>query len=288
MYTCARVYQAVLAAKPAASLSDLCTLSLVIHRTGPAVVNSLLRARARAVWDQAKTRCASLLRKPGKHVAIHERLVLESMDADEAASLLSDVTVAQIGFDTSQTPSPLQLLGGAVVREKMKKHLGLAFVKIVGGQEVDDILALVDDDEEDRQKTFSAAAELGGRLAELGKIAERLCRLIADDGGRVLSVSSDLVESLASSDDEDEVAALILALVLYQRMFHPHDKGGWTMLGSSSLSSLGRSTTVGDPVLLLKKTLGNRVFEQGCFEGLEDARDVAVDLIVEIEKNRVQ
>jgi hypothetical protein len=28
--------------------------------------------------------------------------------------------------------------------------------------------------------------------------------------------------------------------------------------------------------------------EQGCFEGLEDARDVAVDLIVEIEKNRVQ
>ncbi|KAF8341905.1 hypothetical protein F5887DRAFT_1076283 [Amanita rubescens] len=246
LYTCARVYQAVLAAKPAASLSDLCTLSLVMHRTGPSVVNPLLRARARAIWNQAKTRCGSLLRKPGKHVAIHERLVLESMDADEAASLSSDVTVAQIGFDTSQAPSPLQLLGGAVIRERMKKHLGLAFVKI-----------------EDRQKTFSAAAELGGRLAELGKIAERLCRLIADDGGRVLSVSSDLVESLASNDDEDEVAALILALVLYQRMFHPHDKGEWTMLGSSSLSSLGRSTIVGDPVLLLKKTLGNRVFEQG-------------------------
>jgi hydrogenase maturation factor len=145
LYTLARVYQ--LAAKPAASLSDLCALSLVMYKAELSVLNPLLRARACAVWDQAETRCGSLLRKPGKHVSIHERLVLETMDTDEAASLLFE--------------------------------------------------------------------------------------------------------------------------------------GEWTMLGSSS--SLGQSKTVSNPVLLLKKTLGNCVFEQGCFESLEDARDVAVDLIVESE-----
>jgi hypothetical protein len=97
------------------------------------VVNVLFCTRARAVWDQAKTRCASLLRKPGKHVAVHERLVLESLDADEAADRLSDVTVAQIGLDMGQTrPSPLHILGGALVRDRMKKRLGSAFIKTVG------------------------------------------------------------------------------------------------------------------------------------------------------------
>jgi hypothetical protein len=209
-------------------------------------------------------------------VAVHERLVLENLDADEAADRLSDVTVAQIGLDMGHTrPSPLQILGGALVRDRMKKHLGSAFIKTVsvGDQEAGD-----DDEEEWRQRTFSAAAELGGRLADLGKMAERLCRLVADDSNRVITVSSELVESLvASSDEEDEVAALILALVLYQRVFpfHSRDKKEErrAMLGS------------GDPVFLLKKTLGNRVFEQGCAEGLEDARDIAVDHIVEIERN---
>ena len=213
------------------------------------------------------------MRKPGKHVAAHERLVLESLDADEAAGCISDVTIAQIGLDMGQTrPSPLQILGGALVRDRMKKHLGSAFIKTVG---VGDQEAGEDDEEEGRQKTLEAAAELGGRLADLGKVAERLCRLVADDNSRVITVSSELVESLvASSGDEDEVAALILALVLYQRVF-PHDKKSVckAMLGS------------GDPVFLLKKTLGNRVFEQGCAEGLEDARDVAVEHIVEIERN---
>ena len=105
-----------------------------------------------------------------------------------------------------------------------------------------------------------------GRPAGLGKIAERLCRLFTDDNSRVITVSSELVESLVTSSDEDEVAALILALVLYQRVFpfHSHDKKGErrSMLGT------------GDPDFLLKKTHGNRVFEQGCAEGIEDARAV--------------
>jgi hypothetical protein len=61
-------------------------------------------------------------------------------------------------------------------------------------------------------------------------MAERLCRLVADDSSRVIAVcSSELVESLvASSDEEDEVAGLILVLVLYQRVFpfHSRDKQG--------------------------------------------------------------
>lgn len=48
-------------------------------------------------------------------------------------------------------------------------------------------------------------------------MAERLCRLVATDSSRVIAVRSfELVESLvASSDEEDEVAGLILVLVLY-------------------------------------------------------------------------
>jgi hypothetical protein len=59
--------------------------------------------------------------------------MLESLDVDEAADRLSDVTVAQIGLDMGQTrPSPSHILGGALVRDRMKKHLGSAFVKTVG------------------------------------------------------------------------------------------------------------------------------------------------------------
>ncbi|KAK2465598.1 hypothetical protein APHAL10511_002490 [Amanita phalloides] len=283
LYTCARVYHAVLAGKPATTLGELCTLSLVMHKAGPSVVNNLLRARSRVVWDQAKTLCASLLCKPGKHVSVYERLVLESMDADEAANRISDVTVAQLGLDMSQSPSPLRILGGSAVRERMVKHLAFAFVRIVGQEEDDKVAPALAGEEEDREKTFLAAAELGGRLAELGRIAERLCRLIAEDSGRLITVSSDLVRSLASSDEDDDVRSLILALVLYQRVFYSHRKGQWTML--SPPPSPGRPT-VGDPVFFLKKTLGSRVFEEGCVDGLEDARDGAVDLIVEIERKR--
>ena len=281
LYTCVQVYRAVLAAKPVVTVGDLCTLSLVLHGAGPSVVNTLLRMRSRAVWDQAKMLCGLLLRKPGKHVSVYERLVLDSMDADEAASFLSDVTVGKVGLDTDQAPSPLQVLGEALVRDRMKKYLGSVFVKLVGGEEEDDKLVL-GSDEEDRQKTFLAAAELGGRLAELGKLSGRLCRLIADDCRRMVTVSPDLVESLASSDEDDKVASLILSLVLYQRVFHSHEKGQWMM--QSLPSSPGRP--IYDPVFLLKKTLGNRVFEEGCVEGLEDARDSAVDLIVKIERKR--
>lgn len=47
-------------------------------------------------------------------------------------------------------------------------------------------------------------------------MAERLCRLVAADSSRVIAVCSfELVESLVeSSDEEDEIAGLILVLVL--------------------------------------------------------------------------
>jgi hypothetical protein len=51
-----------------------------MDKAGLSVLNPLLGARARVVRDQAKTRRGSLLRKLGKHIAIHERLVLETMD----------------------------------------------------------------------------------------------------------------------------------------------------------------------------------------------------------------
>ena len=59
--------------------------------------------------------------------------------------------------------------------DRMKNHLGSAFIKTVGMGD-------------GRQKT---AAELGGRLADLGKMTEWPRWLVADDGGRVITVSSE-------------------------------------------------------------------------------------------------
>ncbi|KIL57564.1 hypothetical protein M378DRAFT_27930 [Amanita muscaria Koide BX008] len=289
LYTCFQVGRAVSATKSSPSLEDLCTFSLVLHGTSSFIMNALLRGRSRVMWDRAKVMCASLLRKPGKHVHMYERLVLDNIDVDEAATrLASNVIIpAQLGLDMDQEPSPLKVLGAIAVRDRMKKHLAAAFVKTAVA--VDKVVSDVNDnddndDEEERQKTFSAASELGGSLAQLGKIAERLCRLVADGRGQMVTVSSDLVESLANRDEQDEVSSLILALVLYQRVFHSHDKGQWTLL-SPPPSPGGRSSST-DPVFLLKKTLGSGVFDEECVQGLEDARDGAVDLIVEIERKR--
>ncbi|KIL57574.1 hypothetical protein M378DRAFT_16183 [Amanita muscaria Koide BX008] len=289
LYTCFQVGRAVSASKSSPSLEDLCTFSLVLHETGSFIVNALLRGSSRVMWDRAKVLCASLLRKPGKHVRMYERLVLDNIDVDEAATRLAGNVIipAQQGLDMDQEPSPLTVLGAIAVRDRMKKHLAAAFVKTATAD--DKIASDVNDnddndDEDERQKTFSAASELGGSLAQLGKIAERLCRLVADGRGQMVTVSSDLVESLANRDEQDEVSSLILALVLYQRVFHSHDKGQWTLL-SPPPSHGGRFAST-DPVFLLKKTLGSGVFDEECVQGLEDARDETVDLIVEIERKR--
>jgi hypothetical protein len=137
----------------------------------------------------------SLLRK---HVAVHGQ----------------DAGRLSIGLDMGQArPSPLQILGGTLIRDRMKNHLDSAFIKTI------DVCDQEDDEEEGQQRTFSAAAELGG-LADQGKMAEWLCRLVVDDSSRAIAVSSELVESLvANSDKEDEVAALILAFP-----FHSHER----------------------------------------------------------------
>ncbi|KAM6492553.1 hypothetical protein JOM56_012277 [Amanita muscaria] len=144
----------------------------------------------------------------------------------------------------------LKVLGVVVVRDRMKKHLAGAFVKIAITD--NKITSDLDDDGDERQRTFSAASELGGSLAQFSIIAERLC-------------------ILANRDEQDEVSPLILALVLYQRVFHSHDKGQWTLL-SLPPSPDDRSASI-DPVFLLKKTLGSGVLDEECVQGLEDARE---------------
>ncbi|KIL55821.1 hypothetical protein M378DRAFT_28488 [Amanita muscaria Koide BX008] len=171
--------------KSSPSLEDLCTFSLVLHGTGSSIVNALLRGRSRVMWDRAKVLCAALLRKPGNHVCMYERLVMDNIDVDEAATrLASNVIIpAQLSLDMDQEPSPLMVLGAIAVRDRMKRHLAAAFVKtaVADDKIVSDVNDNDDnDDEDERQKRFSAASELGGSLAQLGKIAERLCRLVAN------------------------------------------------------------------------------------------------------------
>ncbi|KAM6492549.1 hypothetical protein JOM56_012273 [Amanita muscaria] len=237
------------ASKSSPSLEDLCTFSLVLHGTGSSIVNALLRGRSRVMWGRAKVLCASLLRKPGKHVHMYERLVMDNIDVDEAATrLASNVIIPQLGLDMDQEPSPFKVLGAIAARDRMKKHLAAAFVKTAVADDmiVSDVNGNDDnDDEDERQQTFSAASELGGSLAQLGKIAERLCRLVADG-----------------------------------------TDGHWPVDAIESAAESWRALRYTDPVFLLKKTLGSGVFDEECVQGLEDARNGAVDLIVKIERKR--
>ncbi|KAF8632891.1 hypothetical protein AX17_004737 [Amanita inopinata Kibby_2008] len=282
LYTCAQVYRSAYA-KSAASLEDLCTLSLVVHNAGTSFVKTLLRSRSRMIWSQAKSICSSFQGKPGKRIAMYEHLVLDSMDVDEAAARLDNIVVENLGLDTDFAPTPMKVLGGMVVRDLIKKHLGAAFVKHVEGDQERLKLGLVGDEDEQREKAFLAAAELGGRLAELARIAERICRHVSAGNGHIIGADSYFIEDLVDIDEDDEIASLVLAFILQQQVFRSHQRGEWVL--PSPPPSPRHSAK--DPVFLLKRTLGHRVFEEGCVDGLDDARDNIVDRIVDIERKRL-
>jgi hypothetical protein len=232
------------------------------------VAGQLAKTKARAAWTNARAKA----QVKGGAVA-YERMVLEELSIDEAADRISHV-VADKEMDRH---SPLQLLGTALVKERVKKHLGLLFIGSIGNdaEDSENDTDKAKKEDTDRRNTIEAARELGGRVGELGRTLERVWKL-----GR-----NSLVEVRDTCDDEPgvdgEIQALLTALVLSRRVqdMSSTPKTGASVMFSGSMQKDRCDATI------LRRVLGSRVFEE--WDRLEDARDRAVDMVVELERKSV-
>jgi hypothetical protein len=225
-------------------VEHISTAALALYGAG-GVAGRLAKAKARSAWANARTKARV---KGG--AAIYEKMVLEELSIDEAVDRIAYVVAADgHGDEGTEHPSPLHLLGTAIVKERVKKHLGLLFIESTAKDTETDV------DVAERQETLEAARELGGRVGELGRTLERVWKL----GQNSLVDVQDVEDDVPGVDGE--IRALLNALVLFQEVFLNCDAGG---------------------AIVLRRALGNRVFEE--WDGLEDARDRAVDMVVELER----
>jgi hypothetical protein len=275
-----------------ASTSDLFTLALIIQ--------TLSHSKATSLWSHARR--AQLVRP-------YEKLVLETLNVGEAVERLAARSSAHTDGGKH---SPIAVLASMLVRERLKKHMVILFVKTVwssqrsGKGEVDWNEDMEVDDckeEEEKKVTIDAAQSLGGRTGELGEMLERVwktevCTL--EDVGCCGPEGKSYEEAEDDGDHllEGEIVSLLTALILYRRIFPT------SVLSGANSSAGGVSILLSPPPspsrknpglrLALRRTLGSKVFDftndfQGEDEGnlgmaLEDARDRVVDMLVSAER----
>lgn len=282
-----------------ASAADLSTLALALWPLG-----RFAHRHARSVWEAARARKGfSGVREGGVGVQVrpHERLVLESITLDEAITRLKSPAALQVKEAEWNRYSPIGVLACMLVKERVKHHLEIMFLKtVLPGEQCyeleDGAVATIhtaseDSEEEERRKTIEAARSLGGKMAELGDTLQRMWTMGVwelDD----ISIPSDDGESDDEEPDLDtEIRVLLNTLVLYRQIF-----------SSSILGSIQNGHSSGVSILLspppspirqdmklhyaLRRMLGSSVFDSENKLGgaMEDARDRLVDMLVECER----
>jgi hypothetical protein len=196
-------------------------------------------------------------------------MVLQKLSIHEAIDRIAFIVAADGDGDTgTDRPSPLHLLGTAIVKERVKKHLVSLFIGSIGTEDREIDIDRVE--KEERQETIEAAKELGGRVGELGRTLERVWKL----GRNSLVDVQDVQDDVPGVDGE--IHALLTALVLFQEVFTAPLKTGVPAMLSDAVQKDQRGAAI------LRRALGNRVFEE--WDCLEDARDRAVDMVVELER----
>lgn len=262
LYTRIQIYQHI-SSYSGVSTQDLSTAALVLYGA-PSALGGITRIKARSIWKAATAKGGA---------TSYEKMVLEGMSVDEAFERLGKEITQQ------DIKPPIQILAGALVKERVRKHLGLLFVGSVRTSAEEERDADDKDQSEqdvlERRTIIEAARELGGPVGELGRTLERVWKLGADCQVDVEDAKDE------ESGVNGEIKALLAALVLYRRLFPSVGNGASALL--SPPPSPGREDT--SEVGMLRRALGSRAFEES--NALEDARDRAVDMVVELERRSV-
>ncbi|KDQ60146.1 hypothetical protein JAAARDRAFT_597090 [Jaapia argillacea MUCL 33604] len=279
-YCCMRLRTSYFSASP----SDLVTLSLIIR--------PLSKATATELWNRAlKT----------QSMRPYERMVLKNLTVDDAVALLASASRTKKGGVGKQ--SPLRLLAVTIIQDKLRKHAALLFIRtVLRNDERCSHMGHTPEEEnqreEERREVIEGAKSIGGRIGELAEVLDR----VWESG--VCDVDQ-LVEETAMEVDESEkaIGCLLRSTILYRQIFPSYLAGSQGISESVSLMlspppSPSRKNTVVHAAL--RRTLGSPAFDYGEVgregeggEGqeeeklamlLEDARDQAVDMIVELER----
>ncbi|KAH7920660.1 hypothetical protein BV22DRAFT_1198760 [Leucogyrophana mollusca] len=271
--------------------SNLCTSAFLVR----SLPLPLAQARSTTLWNLARAQKSVDLLRP------YERLVLETLDIEEAAERLG----------SSVDVSPVAALAASLVNERLRTHASLLFTHgVAQGVPQDESSSLHDKDADEaevtrRRETISAGRSLGGRPCALVDAFEK----VWESG--VLNVDDLLVHD-ATDNGEEEIETLLTAIVLYRRVFpsqilscntQPGDHEGTTVAfilspppsPPSKYSNSVRDCQDKDVLLRLRRALGSSVFdykerEQGDGDderqefSLEDARDRVVDMLVDVER----
>ncbi|KDR68370.1 hypothetical protein GALMADRAFT_146330 [Galerina marginata CBS 339.88] len=250
-YERVQIYRAI-STKRNASVGDLITLALVIRSASG--LGGLASLKAGWVWDAARQLAQRPSSQGDKQVA--EALVFEELDTlDDAAALLAAATATPAQSDESRRKTtPLEVIAGVVVKERVKRHLGQLFVRAVAVSdpeqiELEELESETESEEgeqreeEEWRKTVDAARELGGGVEELGRMFERAWKApggALDDADLALGgVADNNNNESVNSGLDAEIRALLAALVLYRRLFPSSPS-------SSSSSQVGSSHADGE------------------------------------------
>lgn len=273
-----------------ASTIDLVTLALIIY--------PFSHTKASALWAKASR---------ARVVRPFERLVLDHMTVDEAASRLAQLRASKISdtdvcrFPDYDRHSPLSVLATLLIREQVRWHAALLFVRTVLHDESaeDGAPAHVYDakkehrQEQERRMCIEAGKSMGGRPAELAALLERIWQ--------AGFVKHEDISQPPSGDEDDEcdgeeaeIRTLITALVLYRRLFPSAlvpfsgtGRGGISLILSPPPSPSRRNAKLH---MALRVALDSEAFdyvgedagEMGA--ALDDARDRVVDMLVEADR----
>ncbi|KDQ22399.1 hypothetical protein PLEOSDRAFT_174910 [Pleurotus ostreatus PC15] len=299
-----------------ASASDHITLALLAHD-----IPIFGRKNAIALWEGAREKaglCAGvpdkrrdiasgLVNDGNRGVREYEKLVLRDLEVGEASKRLRDLNIGKGEKRERYTLTPLGALAGTLVKERTKKHLMMQFISTVvppssssttpvrGGQYTSTVEPGDLWDEEtavaEKRKTIDAARSLGGSLAELGDILERLQ---ANGDGLEATHDPTNQEDFILEGINGEIRSLLNAILLYRKIFPSsilsHSRG----LGHHDATSSGAQNCSGVSILLspppspsqkdirivyaLRRALGNAVFDCNVedrpkAEGLVDCAD---------------
>ena len=281
-----------------ASTTDLSTLALIIRPVS--------HSKASELWDQARQR--DVLR-------MHERVVLSTMNVDEAADLLEKwrlwrAAERKTRCAACEKRTPLGILAAIITRFKLRKHAASMFVKTVvphgqRDEEGEEVLYDADKDlneEQEMRDTIEAAKSIGGRTADLAVLLERAWDTGFYPQEDVLNSSNnthgdcgdgycDEEHDLADLDAQ-EIRSLISATLIYRHIFpssFPSVGPSVSLILSPPPSPSRKNVALHTA---LRTALGSAAFDyvEGRLDdptlggALEDARDRVVDMLVELER----